>query len=139
MEILLNVESVSSANQVAALCKLYDKIESNVRGLASLGVTSDSYGSLLSSVLIQKISSELRLIIGRRVTDEWTLPSIMEVLGEELEAQERTATPRNDRVSLPLVKGAPKPALLSSNRADAWVTCCYCQGEHTADSCQRVG
>ena len=61
MEILLNAESVSSANQVAALRKLYDKIESNVRGLASLGVTSDSYGSLLSSVLIQKLPSELSL------------------------------------------------------------------------------
>ena len=142
MEILLNAESVSSANQVAALRKLYDKIESNVRGLASLGVTLDSYVSLLSSVLIQKLPSELRLIIGRRVTDEWTLPSIMEVLGEELEARERTATPRNDRVSLAPVKGASKPttaALLSSNRADTRVTCCYCQGEHTADSCQRVG
>ena len=86
MEILLNAESVSFAIQVAALRRLYDKIESNVRGLASLGVTSDSYGSLLSSVLIQKLTSELRLIVGRRVTDKWTLPSIMEVLGEDLEA-----------------------------------------------------
>ena len=45
---------------------LYDVIESNVRSLKSLGVRAESYGSLLSSVLMNKLPSELRLIASRK-------------------------------------------------------------------------
>ena len=57
MEILLGAESVSSATQVASLHRLYDKVESNVRSLSSLGVNSESYGSLLSPVLLPEATS----------------------------------------------------------------------------------
>ena len=55
MEILLNVEAVSSQYNLKALRHLLDIIESNVRGLRALGVPSSSYGGLLSSVLINKL------------------------------------------------------------------------------------
>ena len=68
MEILLCAESVSSsATHVASLRRLYDKVESHIRSLSSLGVNSESYWSLLSPVLLQKLPPELRLIIGRQV------------------------------------------------------------------------
>ena len=47
MDLLINIEQVSSANHVAALRRLYDRVESNVQLLSALGVSSDSYGSLL--------------------------------------------------------------------------------------------
>ena len=85
MDILLNVESVTSQYHLKSLCHLYDIVESNIRSLGSLGISSDSYGSMLVSVLIQKLLQELRLIISRKMTEgEWSLVAI------EIDARERT-------------------------------------------------
>ena len=63
MDILLSLEPVTSQHNLRGLCHLYNLVESQVRGLKSLGVEPSSYGSLLSSVLLQKLPSELRLIV----------------------------------------------------------------------------
>lgn len=85
----MNVDSVTSTYNLKALRQLYDTIESHVRGLKSLGVSADSYGSLLSSVLLNKLPQELRLIVSRKASgDDWE--KLMELLEEE-EARERAA------------------------------------------------
>ena len=59
MEALLQVESVSSSQNVKALRCLFDNISSPMRSLASLKVKDETYGSLLSPVLINKIPPDL--------------------------------------------------------------------------------
>ena len=56
METLLGVGSVSTADDVAGLWRMYDKIESQIRGLR---LTSSSYGALLTPVLQNKLPPEL--------------------------------------------------------------------------------
>ena len=56
MDILINLNAVTAHNNIKALRQLYDSIETQVRGLKALGIESDSYGSLLSSVLMSKLS-----------------------------------------------------------------------------------
>ena len=46
MDVLVNVEPVTSAQNVKGLRHRYDLVESHVRSLNSFGVTSDSYGNL---------------------------------------------------------------------------------------------
>ena len=93
METLLNVNSVKSgpSGNTQPLRQLYDLIESQVRSLNSLGVSSNSYGSLLSSVVMSKLPQDLRLIVSREVKDEWDLDRILEVFRSELEARERAS------------------------------------------------
>ena len=67
MEILLNVEPVMSQHDLKGLRHL---IESHVCSLKSLGVSPDSYGALLSSILLSKLPHELRLIISRKTGDD---------------------------------------------------------------------
>ena len=67
MSLLLNTERVSSVNNITALRRLSDNIEMNMRALKALGVKPESYGSLLSSVLVQRLPQELRLIAGRQI------------------------------------------------------------------------
>ena len=69
---------------------MYDKVESNIRGLKSLGVTSQSYGALLTPMLQNKLPSELRLIINRELTENWDLDKFMKISAEELEVRERS-------------------------------------------------
>ena len=52
MDALLNAEAVVSHN-VKSLRRLFDFVETHVRSLKSLGVTSDSYGGILASVLLR--------------------------------------------------------------------------------------
>lgn len=59
MDTLLYLDAVTSQGNVRSLRKLYYVVETQVRGLKSLGVNSNTYSSLLSSVLIHKIPLEL--------------------------------------------------------------------------------
>ena len=89
MDILLNADPVTSQHNLKGLRHLYDIVEAHVRSLKSLGVSSDSYGSLLSSVLLSKLPQELRLIISRMTSeDDWSLTALMEELEKEIKARE---------------------------------------------------
>ena len=88
MEFLLGVEGVGSDQNVRALRRLYyDGVESHIRSLNSLGVNSDMYGTMLSSVFLNKLPPELRLIISRKISTSDTA-----MVEEKLVARERTFT-----------------------------------------------
>ena len=70
MEILLNLDTVTSHYHVRSLRQLYDTVESNVRSLKSLGVSRESYGGLLSSILMNKLPQEFHLVITREMGDD---------------------------------------------------------------------
>ena len=74
-----------------ALRRLYDHVELHTRSLKSLGVESESYGGLLASVLLNKLSQELQLLVSRKIGEsEWKLDDIIRVVGEETQVRERT-------------------------------------------------
>ena len=126
-----------SQGNVRGLCKLYDVVETQVHGLKSLGVNSDTYGSLLSSVIIRKIPLELQLLLSREVGDRsWELDDLFQRLHGEIAARERlgTVTPHHDpKPSKPLSTGA---TLLASGQGIP--TCCYCQNPHPSHTCRTV-
>lgn len=57
-----------SHHDLKTLQQLHDSVESNVRGLCVLGVTSNFYGSLLTSILMDKLRTEIRLVVSRELT-----------------------------------------------------------------------
>lgn len=86
------MNSVPSGNDLAGIRHLFDTVETHIRGLKSLGVTTDSYGSLLSSVLLKKLPTDVRLLISRKVPEkDWSLDALLKELQEELRARERIA------------------------------------------------
>ena len=54
VEVLMSVEAVSSETHLRALQRLYDTIKALVRGLKAMGVTPETYGGLVLSVLLSK-------------------------------------------------------------------------------------
>ena len=91
MDALLKLPSVHSVHETKKVRELYDKIGINIRGLNALGVESQSFGNLLVPIIMEKISSELRLIISRKFGSEgtWNLDALLNALKSELEARER--------------------------------------------------
>lgn len=57
MESLLSINAISSDHQLRYLRRLYDQSEANIRSLKALGVEPETYGAMLSSVLLTKKSA----------------------------------------------------------------------------------
>ena len=68
MDGLMNMEPVTSDHNLKELRRLYENTESHVRSLSSLGIEPKLYGALLSSILLAKLSPDLRLIVSRKVS-----------------------------------------------------------------------
>lgn len=136
MEQLLNVGSVTSQCDVKGLRHLYDVIESNVRSLKSLGVKAESYGSLLSSVLMTKLPSELRLMAGRKFgdSDSWNFDELLKLIEAEVQARERSSARSSQSERRP--KDLPTGATLFTDTRS--LQCCFCQGEHPSQNCQAI-
>ena len=112
-----------------------------MRSLKSLGVSSSSYGCLLSSIMMSKLPQDLRLVVSRKIKDDkWNLEEIMEVIEHEIDARERADVSAG--ITLPS-SGAPKKAskelhtgaaLLSSELSTA---CVYCGQSHSSVDTRR--
>ena len=89
MELLLSVEAVSSDQNLRALRRLYDTTASHIRSLKSLGVDSISYGTLLSSVLLSKLTPDIHLIVSRKFASSDL--DVDALLKAELGARERAS------------------------------------------------
>ena len=64
-----------------------------MRGLRALGVSAVSYGALLTSIIMNKLPSEIRLTVSREFTGAvWSVEKMMEVVGREIDARERSVT-----------------------------------------------
>lgn len=91
MEALLGVSVVVSDIHLRDLRKLYDQSEANIRSLKSLGVEPESYGAMLSSVLLSKLPPDLCLIVSRKVVaDDLDMESILSTFEHKLLAREQT-------------------------------------------------
>ena len=101
---------------------LYDVIESNVHSLRSLDVSADSYGSLLSSVLINTLPPELRLIATRKFggTDSWDFSVLLKVIEEEVQVREQSSVRKTQDSRRP--RELPTGAALLVNTP---LQCCF--------------
>ena len=85
MEALLSVPAPS--NNLMSLQSFYDTIQSHMRSLSTLGKTSDCYGTLLTSVILGKLSSRI-ITRTRMVRDhydtEWTIEDLMSSILKEI-------------------------------------------------------
>lgn len=136
MDILLHLEPVTFSYYLKGLRHL-DSVESNVRGLKALGVEASCYGGLLSSSLMSRLPSDLRLIVSRGLRkDAWSLDSMMEIFRKEIEARERSAGARPSVTRKP-----PKPpstAMSLTTGASLQATCAYCDQPHPSSTCQTM-
>lgn len=142
METLLSVEPVTSNYNLRGLRQLYDTVESHVRGLQSLGVSSDSYGSLLSSVLLNKLPQELKLIISRELGGgDWKLDRIMQLLESEVQARERASSngvSSQPPKKPPKIPSPPTAAALVAGSNDVKPACYFCGQPHYSSACSVV-
>ena len=76
MEEILKLQPCQT-DRPSSLRFLYDKLSVHVRGLASLGVSPQEYGSLLIPIIMSKLPNEIR----RKSTNEvWKIDELLDTI-----------------------------------------------------------
>ena len=122
---------------------VFDKINVHVRGLVSLGVASEQYGSLLIPIIMSKLPNEVRLRIAREAKEEvWKIEDLLKVIQAEVEAREAS-----ENVKVNPVRHTVPPQRLSSNTnatasslfsSSGKIQCVYCGKDHFSASCNKI-
>ena len=91
METLLQLPKVNTSEELKKLRLVFDKTESVIRSLQGIGITPEMYSTFLTLILMSKIPNDLRLILSRKLLDEWDLTNLMKHFSEELKLREKCA------------------------------------------------
>ena len=161
-QVLINahMESLSKISAPSAdvqqLRKFHDSCESNIRALETLGVQTDSYGSLLIPILLKKLPEQLRCTIFRTNPQaDCCLNHLRTALCNEIDTREKSQlTQENDTnsviddVLVPTVGALltntqprqihPPPKNFNTNGRFELKPCIYCDGKHRHDKCSKV-
>ena len=91
LEDLMKLPDVSEKeDNIVAMRRFCDELESHSRSLGCLGVEPDTYGTMLALVVMGKLPQSWSLLISRNVGDGWELKSIVRELRKEVALRERT-------------------------------------------------
>ena len=152
MDELLKVP-ICSDDKASSMRLVYDRINTNIRGLESLGIKSDQYGSLLIPIIMSKLPSETRLIIARNSEyDVWKIDDLMKTILSEVEAREiseRVKTTNERKPNFPNNRGPNQhrnnnpgtaAALYSGDNTynSIKIRCAYCHEFHFSASCEKI-
>ena len=153
MEEILKIQP-STSDSPSSLRFVYDKLNVHVRGLKSLGVSAEQYGSLLTPIVMSKLPSDIRLQIARNTTEEvWKIEELIETIRIEMEAREasegnrvHTSPAQSNRPSSNInprqqtkSRNVPTSSTLHSGQIENFrIRCVYCSEHHYSASCQRV-
>ena len=141
---LLNLSPVKEdTSNIAKLRDLYDSVESNVRNLKSLGVTSESFGPVLIPTVLNKIPESIRLEVTKTTrTQDWDFDGVLKCFHDELTAREQCkfvakSTSSSSRRSSynTEISGA---SLHASIREKSDPCCVYCNEPHKPWRCHNV-
>ena len=141
-----NLLKISPCNDDKAshLRSIYDKIYANIRGLESLGVNKDQYGSFLIPIIMSKLPSEVRLQIARvSVREVWEVEELMDVIKGEVEAREISDNIKVTERKPPDTSNIRKyPAATASTllvrEGNRRTICVYCKGDHFSTACESI-
>ena len=139
MDELLKIP-VCTSDRSSALRFVYDKISIHVRGLASLGVSADQYGSLLIPIIMDKLPSDMKLQVARKATGEvWQIEELLKTIRIEVEAREASDASKLHKDNSGGNKGSKPPGATNSLvTTEGKIRCVYCNGEHYSASCETI-
>ena len=93
----------------------------------------NSYGNLLSSLLMNRLPQEIRLLMSREIGDgEWQIDQLMTILEREITARERALTTGI------APHGPPLHTTAAFIAGDGQPKCAYCRQGHSLSSCTVV-
>ena len=140
------LELPAPKNTLASMKSYYDRTESYIRGLESLGHTQESYGSVLVPVILNKMPGEIRKNLTREHgSTNWMLSALRKAILKELtilqsergiESQENPVATAAFYTHAKNRNRAPPKMKSPQKRANA-VICAYCKDSHYSADCTK--
>lgn len=129
LEDLMKLPDVSEKeDNIVAMRRFCDELESHSRSLGCLGVEPDTYGTMLAPVVMGKLPQSWSLLISRNVGDGWELKSIVRELRKEVALRERTESRvmKTGRASRTNNRAPARTAATLTSSAGRDSQCCFC-------------
>ena len=145
MEALLNLPSVHNHLDLEGLRRLVDKVETNIAGLRALGKDEASYSGVVTSVVLGRLPSEIRLAVGKELGEaDRDVHRMMSIIDNEISAREMytstdvTTKSRRSIESPSTARKQPPTAatFLASNTTQTM--CPFCDRDHPPENCTKV-
>lgn len=144
---LLNLQNFSN-DRTNDLRSIYDNINVHIRGLESLGVSSERYGCLLVPVIMKRMPNEIALQVARKTSEDvWDINEIMEIIRKEIEARELSkGITVTERVSKPIMRvnqqqnqptGTTR-SFIAKNDKPRKIECYFCTNSHYSNECTII-
>ncbi|XP_071132834.1 uncharacterized protein [Mytilus edulis] len=133
-------------NDLISLRMFYDKMESLVRGLESLGQTQDSYGNLLVPIIINKLPGEIRKHLAREHgTTNWLLRDLRKSILKEIQIMEagQVSQTESDISTSTFFAGAKSQrkhnaSTRNANHHLSAKPCIFCKDIHSPANCPKI-
>ena len=144
MQALLKLQTYQN-DKTSDLRAIYDKIMVNIRGLESLRISSEKYGSLLIPVIMSRMPSDITLQVARKTSEDiWSIDEIMTIIRQEIEAREVSKG-----ISATDTKGYAKPVRITPNgttktfvakseNPKKGIECYFCKKDHYSNECNEI-
>ena len=139
MEALLNVPAPS--NNLSSLQSFYDTIQSHTRSLSALGTSSDSYGTLLTTVILNKLPADTKARMAQdHYNTEWNINELMSSILKEIHVFEagqhsgRKTHPISTTSSFHMTTNKG----MTRERPKKEPTCVFCKGMHRPNQCTTI-
>ena len=146
MQELLKLQSHPNDN-IAQIRAMYDNIVVQVRGLESLGITSENYGPLLIAVIMTRLPEDIQLQVSRISSMSiWKINEVMNIIEKEIEAREvvkKFGVAENKKSEKAIKPRSSSPAgttksFVAKEEKSRKIQCYFCKKEHFAESCRAV-
>ena len=147
MQELLNLQSHPS-DKTNQLRSIYDNITVHIRGLESLGVSSEKYGSLLIPVIMSRMPTDIALQVARKTSEDiWKIDDIMDIIRNEIEAREvservnigeRKKMDKAAKIPPSNIGGTTRSFVAQEEKKRRPLQCYFCKKEHVVKDCQEV-
>ena len=127
------------------LRRLVDKVETNIAGLRALGKDEASYSGVVTSVVLGRLPSEIRLAVGKELGEaDRDVHRMMSIIDNEISAREMytstdvTTKSRRSIESPSTARKQPPTAatFLASNTTQTM--CPFCDRDHPPENCTKV-
>ena len=148
MSALVKLADIES-DDLHGLRKFYDDVKSKQQRLRNLGIDRKSYRSLLSTLIIEKLPQNIKLIKSRKIeADTLDLPKVLDSISLELRARETCVVPNQISLSTDgkseivddLFTGSSLH-VTGNSRSARWsntVKCVFFKGFHWSDKCRMI-
>ena len=142
MDEILKIQACMG-RKTSQLRYVYDKKSVHVRGLETLGVSSEQYRSMLIPIIMSKLPNDICLEIARKSKgDVWKIDNLLNTIKLEIEAREVSEGVRSSHQQQGKRPG-DQPTVgafvtKGKNPENFRIRCVYCNEPHYSASCEKV-